>query len=214
MKAILAIGGPVSTANTVKDNLRNRNYDRVTNELFVEAANQLKDMGLGYLVACKNGSGRLVDVFIKKPPEEVVDVLEANSGLCDPTVYATTFASQTPVRLMRSSQLMENLMASGLVAEEHLKLHQQQNRSEPNDHSFSSMNVYNGNNVAIDQQNRSDANDFSSLNMYDGSTVGIGNDGGLSTVQVFDGTDGDVPNPDVELGNSSDSLVSENFGVE
>ena len=123
MKAILAIGGPVSTANTVKDNLRNRNYERVTNEHFLEAANKLKDLGLGHLVSCKNGSGRLVDVFIKKPPGEVMDIVQANSALCDPAVYISTFAGQTPVRLMRSSQLMENLIASGLVSQEHLKMH-------------------------------------------------------------------------------------------
>ncbi|XP_072015285.1 uncharacterized protein [Amphiura filiformis] len=207
MKAILAIGGPVATANTVKDNLRNRNYDRVTNDLFVDAANQLKDMGLGYLVACKNGSGRLVDVFIKKPPEEVVDILEANSGLCDPSVYATTFASQTPVRLMRSSQLMDNLIASGLVSEEHLKPHQMKSL-EANEQSYSSMNMFDGNSMGVAPLEVNDGG-FSTtcINVFDG------NEGGMPNPDEQLGNDEGVPNPDVQLGNSSDSFT-ETFVVE
>ena len=211
MKAILAIGGPVSTANTVKDNLRNRNYDRVTNELFVEAANQLKDIGLGYLVACKNGSGRLVDVFIKKPPAEVMEILEANSGLCDPAVYVTTFAAATPVRLMRSSQLIENLIASGLVAEEHLKSHCKVDvNNQANDYIASMYDgnmgvVYDGNNV--EAMNPPDAD---VLNQADAGILHP--DVGIIDPGVID-PDANIVDPDMQVTNSSDSF-SENCAGE
>ena len=91
MAAILLIKGPVVTDKAIKRYgpafLRHS-----TVKQFIRAATSLQDAGLGFLMKLPRGT----EVFVKKFPNEVQQVLNANPDLCAWEDYSSRFFLQPP----------------------------------------------------------------------------------------------------------------------
>ena len=84
MAAILQTSGPVTIHAVIC-----RNYkflSKSTADQFMEAAHELQSLNLGSVVAM----GRSC-VFIKRPPDEVMIILDANPDLCSRDFYRSRY---------------------------------------------------------------------------------------------------------------------------
>ena len=117
MKAILLTAGPVSTHQTVKQNWR---FLRMLNiRQFTNAAHNLQEtLQLGTLVSLKRGKQTLA-IFAKKPPEQVREILELNSDLPSPEIYAYRFGRSSPKCI--SLNIQAQMVSMGYVAEQHFR---------------------------------------------------------------------------------------------
>ena len=97
MAAILQTSGPVSTLVAIRQNWRFvRNCSTSTVD-FAEAASSLTEMGLGFVVNVGAVTNRSASVFVKRSPEEVMELLGANPDLCDPGVYKERYNQRPPM---------------------------------------------------------------------------------------------------------------------
>ena len=90
MNALLEIKGPIVTPAVVKSNCTFLHM--MTTGQFMKAAQELHDLGLGTLVSVKTAkTGQPSKVFVKKAPEDVQVLLEANPDLCNGEYYAVRY---------------------------------------------------------------------------------------------------------------------------
>ncbi len=114
MSAILQAAGPVAITNSLRQN--RKIFRNLSAQQFLEAANELQDIGLGNLVDVTT-TGSCTPVFVKNPPEMVEDSLNANPDLCDLGVYTTRYNS--PASKSISFTLRGKLVAMKLVSKNH-----------------------------------------------------------------------------------------------
>lgn len=112
MAAIMQTAGPVSTPATIRQNWKFLN--NATANDFVEAAQSLEEMGLGEHKNVLLSRGLPSKVFIKRKPEEALEVLSANPDLCDFKTYSKRYARSPTVSVGLS--LRSKLVAMKLVA--------------------------------------------------------------------------------------------------
>lgn len=92
MSAILQTRGPIVTPAVVKSNCNSLHM--MTTSEFLKAAQDLHNMGLGTLASIGTKVGRggtPATVYVKKPLEDIEQVLEANPDLCGVEYYATRY---------------------------------------------------------------------------------------------------------------------------
>ncbi len=110
--AILQTPGPISTQNTIRSNWR---FLRCTTKAqFVAAAVELQTSGLGSVVTLK--SKRVV--FVKKPGEEVQEILRCHPNLCLPELYNARYVMK-PMKLI-GWHIRNQLVERGLVRPEQM----------------------------------------------------------------------------------------------
>ena len=107
MKAILETTGPVATRGAVKAVKMSMNV--VTAQLFLEAAKELEKNNFGKLFKISK-----IDVFIKKPPSEVKDMLRTNPEWCRYDIYAAQYAKGSSKAI--GLQLRAKLVSMKLVS--------------------------------------------------------------------------------------------------
>ena len=98
MTAILQTAGPVSTPEAIRWGwkfLREACSSSLSTD-FLEAGAALEKTGLGYSSKFSVSYGRTSRVFIKRKPEEAVQVLSAIPGLCDPEICLWRYAQLPP----------------------------------------------------------------------------------------------------------------------
>ncbi len=86
--AILQTAGPFTIHQVVLNNYRF--LKSFTCNQFLEAATALQAQGLGTVANIGTQGGR--KAFIKKPPDEVGDILKANPDLCSPDYYRKRYS--------------------------------------------------------------------------------------------------------------------------
>ncbi len=90
MAAILQTKGPVITPAIVKHTWKF--LYMMTTKMYVKAAEELQALNLGTLIPVRGTTvGHPSQVFIKKKPEEVMDVLQMNPDLCEVEYYARRY---------------------------------------------------------------------------------------------------------------------------
>ena len=116
MSVILLMKGPVCTYNAVHTNgpvaVR-----RSVKSQFMRAAGALHAANLGYLIKIHTSYNSVNDVFVKKLPSEMKDLLEANEDLCSLHEYTARFYMPTPACI--TQRLRDALVKENLVQEEH-----------------------------------------------------------------------------------------------
>ena len=116
MSVILLTKGPVCTYNAVHTNgpvaVR-----RSVKSQFMRAAGALHAANLGYLIKIHASWNSVNDVFVKKLPSEMKDLLEANEDLCTLQEYTTRFYMPAPACI--SQRLRDALVREKLVKKEH-----------------------------------------------------------------------------------------------
>ncbi len=114
MSGVLLSPGPVSTKVTVQGISRVFN-NAVNKAKFQVAASKLQEAGFGELKETPSSNQRSATVFIKKPPEYVMGLLQVkeNSDLCTIEEYAMRFSSPPPSTL--SMSLRQSLVQFGFV---------------------------------------------------------------------------------------------------
>lgn len=93
MTAILQTAGPVSTRYAIRQNWRF--LRSVPSEEFVKAARDLEKLNLGTVVCLEHEKAISSRVFLKKPPIEVMGILNANPSLCFPEIYMKRYKMPT-----------------------------------------------------------------------------------------------------------------------
>ena len=88
MNALLEIKGPIVTPQVVKSNCTFLHM--MTTGQFMNAAQELHDLGLGTLISVKT-AGQPSKVFVKNAPEVVQVILKANPDLCNGEYYAVRY---------------------------------------------------------------------------------------------------------------------------
>ena len=118
MRSILLGKGPISTQASVKCNFNKlRNVNR---EEFVDASRKLEGFNLGSLVKVGITKGTLArDVFVKKRPEQVGNILQTMPGMCTLKEYSERFVMRVPTVI--SLKLRTRLMTLGYVSEKQMK---------------------------------------------------------------------------------------------
>ena len=117
MTAILKVPGPVVTPKALKSTRRCFLHHLTTNN-FIEAAKELEKTNFGKMVTMQNSGGHSVlNIFLKKPPDEVEQVLSANPDLCRFEFYSMQYAKGSPKSIRFS--LRTKLVALKLVAQDH-----------------------------------------------------------------------------------------------
>ena len=114
--AILQTAGPVSTCESVRYNWKFLRY--VTVKQFNSAAVDLESAHLGHLVSIgslSNCSPNPKMVFVKRPPCDVMGILQGNPGLCEADIYSMRFQKPSPKSI--SLNVRKKLVAMGLVSE-------------------------------------------------------------------------------------------------
>ncbi len=114
MKAILQTAGPVSTHQTVKQNWRFLRMLSV--KQFLSACYELETINMGNVVSFEHSR---IKIFVKRPPDEVQAMLEANTFLSTPEIYAQRFNRPSPKCI--TLDLQAALVNMGCVAEEHFR---------------------------------------------------------------------------------------------
>ena len=115
---ILTAKGPVTTQNTLRSNFTKLRH--ITKEEFVAAAKQLQAANLGSLVSVPSTKGsRPSTLFLKKPPEEVQNILSMTPNLCSPEEYSDRFHMRIPALI--SFKMRAQLLTLGLLSEKQLK---------------------------------------------------------------------------------------------
>ena len=112
MAAILQTPGPVSSHGAI-----NRYWKFLrcsTVKQFTAAGTELERLNLGRLVGIKAGT-REVQMFVKRMPNEVQDILESNQDLCTPAKYLDKFKGNTPKCI--GWKVRSILISNGLVPE-------------------------------------------------------------------------------------------------
>ena len=117
MKSILLSKGPITTQQILRSNFRKLRH--VTKDEFVEASRKLEGFSLGSFVQVANPTPRPIGVFVKKPPEQVVHILQIMPGLCTLEEYSERFAMRVPTLI--SLRMRTQLVTLGLVSEKQLK---------------------------------------------------------------------------------------------
>ncbi len=115
MAAILQSKGPVITPRAAKSGwtfLNTMNSDQ-----FREAAKGLETLNLGTLVAIKGSKARVV--FVKKPPDEVRDILKSHEDLCPVEFYEKRY--KQPVSKMITLGVRSELVRMRFLIEKQLK---------------------------------------------------------------------------------------------
>lgn len=116
-QAILRTAGPVATPKSVKAAKRSLNY-HMTTEQFLKAAKELEKGSFGRLISLPNTrGGKPCNVFLKNPPGQVQQILEANKELCTPSVYCARYKKGTSKRI--GFPLRAKLVAMKLVSQDH-----------------------------------------------------------------------------------------------
>ena len=112
MKAILDTCGPVTVHVVIV-----RNYKHLAKSSpsqFLEAATTLQELNLGSVVQV----GTRSQVFIKKPPDEAMPILQANLQLCAPGHYVERYrktVSKSVGLLIRQRLASKHLVPSKLL---------------------------------------------------------------------------------------------------
>ena len=118
MSGVLLSPGPVATLNSV--HRLSRVFNKVVNkEKFMAAATKLNEMEVGDLVTvnCGDKWTKTVDVFIKKLPEEMGDVIVDDEVLCTQQEYQQRFFLSPPLSI--DDRLQNSLVEQGLVKAEY-----------------------------------------------------------------------------------------------
>ena len=116
MKSILLSKGPITTQQILRSNFHK--LRRVTKEEFVKASRKLEGFSLGSYVQVANSS-RPSSVFVKKPPEQVANILQKMPELCALTDYSERFAMR--VRAAVPLRTRAQLVTLGLVSGKQMK---------------------------------------------------------------------------------------------
>ena len=118
MSAILLMRGPVCTQRALHDGYCPAAIKHIVKQQFVNAANTLVRLNMGSLVhLSKRDKGKWpCDVFIKRQPSEMLDVLQGNKDLCSMGDYNNKFCLSSPVCI--SAALKDQLISRGLVKKE------------------------------------------------------------------------------------------------
>ena len=114
MKAILQTAGPVSTHQTVKQNWRFLRMLSV--KQFLSACNDLQALNMGTLVSLQQGKRK---IFVKRPPDEVQEMLDMNPFLSTLEVYEYRFNRPSPKCI--SLEVQAALVSMGYVVEAHFR---------------------------------------------------------------------------------------------
>ncbi|XP_072015216.1 uncharacterized protein [Amphiura filiformis] len=114
MKAILQTAGPVSTHQTVKQNWRFLRMLSV--KQFLSACSELEMINMGNVVSLEHSK---IKIFVKRPPDEMQYLLEANPFLSTTEIYAYRFNRPSPKCITLDIQAA--LVNMGCVAEEHFR---------------------------------------------------------------------------------------------
>ena len=139
MSGVLLSPGPIATKVTVQGVSRVFN-NAVNKAKFLAAAGKLQEAGFGELKDVSNLSGQKVMVFIKKPPEEVVDIVQmkGNSDLCTWEEYEMRFRLPPPATI--SKRLRQGLVNFGHVPAHYFPASDMQGAVSPQPQSsFSSV---------------------------------------------------------------------------
>ncbi len=117
MAAILQCKGAICTYGSVR---RNWDYMRgISSADFVSAATMLQTLEFGIYTNADPEKKNQQFVFIKKEPEEVVQVLSENPDLCDYYKYEDRY-HQPPSKAI-SLALKANLVKQNLISEKALQ---------------------------------------------------------------------------------------------
>ena len=116
MTAILNIVGPVVIHRTVARNFKF--LSMLTAKQFSAAAEDLQKLNLGVLVSVQV-KGHSTDYFIKRSPEEVRPILEADPELCLPERFEAQY--KRPISKSISLAARAQLAELGLVHESLMK---------------------------------------------------------------------------------------------
>lgn len=101
----------------------------VNKSKFILAAKRLHESSLGNLVPL-NSVSNLCIVFVKKPPEQIGDLLamEGNRDLCTYDEFEYRFYMPTPAVI--SMKIQGSLVSMGMVLPEHFKKKEKRNKTQ------------------------------------------------------------------------------------
>ena len=111
MAAILQTAGQYSTGRAVKCNWRFLRM--LTSSQYKAAAQELQALNIGSFIALHQAKGKPTPVFVKKPPEEVWAILEANRDLCPADYYRMRYLQ--PLSTYIPASVREKLVQMGLA---------------------------------------------------------------------------------------------------
>ena len=119
MKAILLSAGPVSNLNSLRGAGPRYMRNLVTKAQYNEAAHRLQEANLGQYITVVIGNSMPREIFIKRTPVEVEEIMTRNNELCIvPTEYAKRFNKAVPRRIRTS--MRQRLVELGYVTTEQM----------------------------------------------------------------------------------------------
>ena len=105
--AILLTAGPVSSFKSFIQSGPSSLRTRVTKQQYVIAIQELKNINLG--------TNFLQRYFVKKPPEEVTEVLTVNPELCAIMDYRERYMLPMPKNVNLPQDIMQQMLTGGYV---------------------------------------------------------------------------------------------------
>ena len=115
--ALLKSPGPICTFYASAQS-GPRQLRKMSLETYNQACESLQMDNLVSVVALKRRRGFL-DILVKKPPQEVFPILQANPGLCSAEVYWREYCSAVPIKITRDTR--RRLVALGHVSEKQVE---------------------------------------------------------------------------------------------
>ena len=116
---LLKTPGPVSTYVACRDS-GPRQLRKLPKEVYEYACYSLESDDLAEVISVVV-TGRMVMVLIKKPPDEVEDILQMNPDLCTVEEYSKKFKLLPPVNIKKT--IRRELIARGYVTEAQMAYH-------------------------------------------------------------------------------------------
>ena len=111
MAGILMTASPIST-HSAFTRLGPNQLRCATKEQYTHAAKALEEANLGRILRLQSIS-RLSSVFLKRPPEEVKDILNMNPDLCRAAMYEARYKLAVPSCI--NKKVPEQLVELGLL---------------------------------------------------------------------------------------------------
>ena len=118
--ALLRTPGPVCTF-LASTNSGPRQLRKISREIYDEACYSLQADNLADVVHLTTmpGTGRTTTILVKKSPDLVRDILQANPDLCSMDVYQQKYTSPLPLKI--TDFIRRKLVAHGCITEEQAK---------------------------------------------------------------------------------------------
>ena len=113
--AILLTAGPVSSFTSFIQSGPSSLRTKVTKQQYVIATQELENIHLGTNFVTEKLCGKTQRCFVKKPPEEVTEVLALNPELCVIMDYRERYMLPMPKNVNLSQDIMQQILSGGYV---------------------------------------------------------------------------------------------------